>query len=304
MTGFRRWIGRQGRALKFWRQERKIRKLFRKHLGFEGDFENPVSYCEKIQFRKLYGNHAFYGRLADKVLVRDTVRERVGADVLIPLLGVHDRLENGILEALPRSFVIKISNASKWNEIVFDKDTMDRHRTIRYFNRKVRKRYSRKFGEVHYDYSTPRILIEELLLDDERLPWSTYFFCYNCANEFDFALCITSPDGKHKGHYDSRRNLIEGNLEPGMEETHVHPRNFDRMVEIARELSRGIDFVRVDLYSTGERVFFSEMTFTSGAGLRVIENPVRAEMRNRMWELDRGNPMLYRDPAAVRAGKI
>lgn len=301
---FLNWVERQGRAFRFWRQERKIRKLFRKHLGFEGDFENPGSYCEKIQFRKLYGNHAFYGRLADKVLVRDIVRERVGGDVLIPLLGVHERLDDGTLEALPRSFVIKISNASKWNEIVFDKDAMDRHRTIRYFNRKVRKRYSRKFGEVHYDYCPPRILVEELLLDDGRLPWSTYFFCYNGSKGFDFALCITSPDGKHKGHYDSRRNLIEGNLEPGMEEIHVHPGNFDRMVEIARELSRGIDFVRVDLYSTGERVFFSEMTFTSGAGLKVIENPVRAEMRNRMWELDRGNPSLYRNPADVRAGRI
>lgn len=292
------------RALRFRRQERKNRKLFRKHLGFEGNFENPQTYCEKIQFRMLYGNHAFYGRLADKVLVRDTVKERVGEDVLIPLLGVYDRLDDRILESLPRSFVIKISNASKWNEIVFDKDMMDRHRTIRYFNRKVRKRYSRKFGEVHYDYCTPRILVEELLLDDGRLPWSTYFFCFNGSKGFDFALCITSPDGKHKGHYDNRRNLIEGNLEPGMEETHVYPGNFDRMVEIARELSRGIDFVRVDLYSIGESVFFSEMTFTSGAGLRVIENPVRAEMRSRMWELDRHNPLLYRNPADVRAGRI
>ena len=292
------------RALRFRRQENKIRKLFRKHLGFEGNFEYPESYCEKIQFRKLYGNHAFYGRLADKVLVREYVKERVGEDGLIPLLGVYDHLDDGILESLPRSFVIKISNASKWNEIVFNKNQMNRRRTIRYFNRKLKKRYSRKFGEVHYDYCTPRILVEELLLDDGSLPWSTYFFCFNGSKGFDFALCITSPDGQHKGHYDSRRNLIEGNLEPRMEGTRVHPANFDRMVEIARELSRGIDFVRVDLYSTGERVFFSEMTFTSGAGLRLIENPVRAEMRNRMWELDRHNPSLYRNPAEVRAGRI
>jgi len=238
------------------------------------------------------------------VSVRDYVRERVGEDVLVPLLGVHDRLDDDILLGLPQSFVIKISNASKWNEIVVDKARMDRRRTIRYFNRKVGKRYSRKFGEVHYDYSTSRIVIEELLLDGTGLPWSTSFFCYNGSKGFDFALRVTSPDGRHKSHYDHSRNLIEGNLAPEMEAAHVHPDNFGMMTEIARELSRGIDFVRVDLYGIGERVFFSEMTFTSGAGLFVIENPARAEMRNRMWELDRNNPLLYRNPADVRAGRI
>jgi len=292
------------RALRFRLQEGKIRRLFLKHSKFEGNFENPSTHAEKVQFRKLYGNHAFYGRLADKVLVRDYVKERLGGDVLVPLLGVCDRLDDDILLGLPQSFVIKISNASKWNEIVPNKARMDRHRTIRYFNRKVRKKYSRKFGEVHYDYSTPRIVIEKLLLDGTQLPWSSAFFCYNGSKGFDFTLCVISPDGRHTGHYDRGRNLIEGNLAPEMEATRVHPGSFGRMAEIARELSRGIDFVRVDLYGIGERVFFSEMTFTPGAGLGVIENPARAEMRNRMWELDRHNPLLYRNPADVRAGRI
>ena len=75
------------------------------------------------------------------------------------------------------------------------------------------------------------------------------------------------------------------------------------MVDIARELSRGIDFVRVDLYGIGDRIFFGEMTFTPGAGFGVIQNLIRKKMRDTMWELDRHNPMLYLDPADVRAGK-
>jgi hypothetical protein len=45
------------------------------------------------------------------------------------------------------------------------------------------------------------------------------------------------------------------------------------------------------------------MTFTPGAGFGVIQNPIRRKMRDTMWELDRHNPMLYLDPADVRAGK-
>ena len=39
------------------------------------------------------------------------------------------------------------------------------------------------------------------------------------------------------------------------------------MISTARALSRGFPFVRVDLYSNGERVIFGEMTWYPGGGL-------------------------------------
>ena len=144
------------------------------------------------------------------MLVRDYVRERVGEEVLVPLFGVHDRLDETILDGSPSSFMIKVSNASGLNEVVRNKEKMDYRRTIRYFN---------------------------------------------------------------------------------------------RMLEIARELSRGIDFVRVDLYNVCGKIFFGEMTFTTSAGFKVYHNPALNELRDTMWELDRDNPMLYRDPVAVRTGR-
>lgn len=291
------------RAFAIWRQRQKIRRLFRREVGFDGDFENPKTHWEKIQYRKLYGNHEFYGRLADKFLVRDYVRERVGEEVLVPLLGVHDRLDGKILEGLPSSFMIKVSNASGWNEIVRDKTRMDKPRTIRYFNRKLGKRFSRKFGERHYDFCTPRILIEEIIGGEEESPWDYRFFCYNGSQGFDCRLCLDTPDGLFSGYFDEEWKLTDGNLSPEMAGEKARPRDLPKMVEIARKLSRGIDFVRVDLRHCRGKIFFGEMTFTSCAGFLVYPTPALNELRNRMWELDRGNPMLYRDPAAVRAGR-
>jgi hypothetical protein len=292
------------KAFRVWRQRQKIRRLFRREVGFEGDFENPETHWEKVQFRKLYGNHEFYGRLADKLLVRDYVRKRVGEEVLVPLLGVHDRLDETILDGLPGSFVIKVSNASGWNEIVRDKGKMDYRRTIRYFNRKVKRNFSRNCGEVHYDYSEPKILIESLLLaEDGELPWDLNFYCYNGSKGFDYCLHATSADRVFEGHFYRNETLIEGNLSSGMIETHLRAENFDRLLEIARELSGGIDFVRVDLYNFCGKIFFGEMTFTTSAGFKVYHNPALNELRDTIWELDRYNPMLYRDPAAVRAGR-
>ncbi len=38
------------------------------------------------------------------------------------------------------------------------------------------------------------------------------------------------------------------------------------MKEIARELSKNIPFVRVDLYEVDKKIYFSELTFTPCAG--------------------------------------
>ncbi len=45
------------------------------------------------------------------------------------------------------------------------------------------------------------------------------------------------------------------------------PANFEAMKEYARILSKEFDFVRVDLYDTGDRVYFGELTFTPKTGI-------------------------------------
>lgn len=44
------------------------------------------------------------------------------------------------------------------------------------------------------------------------------------------------------------------------------PITFDRMVDVARQLSAGLDFIRVDLYEVKGKIYFSELTFFPSAG--------------------------------------
>jgi len=44
------------------------------------------------------------------------------------------------------------------------------------------------------------------------------------------------------------------------------PDNFDKMIEIAKKLSKGTDFIRVDLYNVNGRVIFGELTNYPEAG--------------------------------------
>jgi hypothetical protein len=114
-------------AIRRWQVGARFRRVFGRPF-------NPLAptLCEeKVQYRKLYGNHALYGFLADKYRVREFVTERVGARYLVPLLGVHDRLTPAVFTDLPDRFIIKATHGCKWHQIVRDRSRLDVDATVR-----------------------------------------------------------------------------------------------------------------------------------------------------------------------------
>jgi hypothetical protein len=281
-------------------QRRRIRRRFREATGIEGDFENPRSHQEKVQFRKLYGNHAFYAAVADKYRVRDYVADKVGERYLVPLLGVFDRLRPEDFAPLPRRFVIKANHGCKWHEIVRDKSRLDIPATVRRFNRYMRATYGVESGERHYALIRPRIVIEELLPGpDGGCPWDYCFFSYNSPQGFDYAWSLVAPDGRSAA-FTREGEVLSSQLSRAQLARHREPRNFEEMVEVARLLSADFDFVRVDLYNIEGQVFFGELTCTPHQGYAPVTQTRRQRLRDEMWHLDALNPRLYRAPAAFR----
>src|ERR1035441_6690156 len=131
-------------------QRQLIRRRFKATLGYAGDFENPKTYQEKVQFRKLYGNHAFYASVADKYRVRSYVAAKVGDKYLIPLLGAYDRLHSSVFDKLPEQFIIKANHGCKWHQVVYDKSKLDIDKAVRRFNKLCQRRFGWKSGERHY----------------------------------------------------------------------------------------------------------------------------------------------------------
>ena len=44
------------------------------------------------------------------------------------------------------------------------------------------------------------------------------------------------------------------------------PKMYEKMIEIAKDFSKGFSFVRVDLYEINNRIYFSEITFSPCGG--------------------------------------
>ncbi len=279
-------------------QRVRVRRQFKYHMGYYGDFENPRSYQEKLQFRKIYGNHEFYALAADKYRVRDYVASRVGERYLIPLLAAHDRLAPQHFASLPDRFIIKANHGCKWHQVVRDKSTLDIAAAVHRFNTYARSRYGWDSCERHYRFIEPKILIEELLEGNTGgCPWDYSFFAYNSPAGFDYAYAIVAPDGRGAA-FTKDGELQVSKIPPQELAPHLSPANFAEMLEVARILSADFDFVRVDLYSVGAKVYFGELTCTPHQGYGPIDEPQRQRMRDEMWQLDAYNRLLYKAPAA------
>ncbi|MBE8952411.1 MAG: hypothetical protein SR1Q7_04625 [Quinella sp. 1Q7] len=98
---------------------------FRQRMRRQLDFNNVRTFTEKLQWIKLYDATPIKSRLADKYLVRRWVADKIGAQYLIPLLGVWDDFDDTDFDELPDQFVLKCNHGSGMNIIVRDKSKFD-----------------------------------------------------------------------------------------------------------------------------------------------------------------------------------
>lgn len=116
------------------------------------------------------------------------------------------------------------------------------------------------------------ILIINEIIDIHKLDYDLKdykFFCFNGEPRFlkvDFGRFIEH----HANYYDLDWNLLpfgEIGLEPDPTHVEERPENFERMLGIARKLSKGIPFLRVDLYNISGKIYFGELTFFPASGM-------------------------------------
>ena len=98
---------------------------FRKKTGRPPNYQNPLTFTDKLAWMRLYDHNPLYTQLVDKIAVRDYVRERVGEDVLIPQYGVWKSAEDIDFDSLPNSFVLKCNHESGFVIICRDKELLD-----------------------------------------------------------------------------------------------------------------------------------------------------------------------------------
>jgi hypothetical protein len=260
-------------------------------LGYRPDLRHPRTYNEKLAWRILHDRNPLIPLTTDKVAVRDYVAEKVGPDVLIPLLGVYERAVDIPWDELPRSFVLKGAHGCMMNLIVHDKESLDRWEVLRTAEKWLRTNYYEESRERAYREIPRRLIIEELLTDEDGEVPADYKFMV-----FHGRVALIRL---HTGRFgDHRVNFFDADLRP-VAVRQVYPTapglqlppEVRDMIPLAETLAADFDYARIDLYHARGRAWFGEITHHDG----------NAHVWFRPPEFDAALGSLWTSPAAAAA---
>ncbi len=268
----------------FWINDRIYLKLyFYLRMNKKGDFKNPKTFSEKLQWLKLNNRNQSYTSMVDKYLVKDYVSNKIGAKYIIPTIGVWDNFEDIDFDKLPESFVMKCTHDSGGLVICKNKKGLDIEQAKNKIQKSLNYNYFYAGREWVYKDVQPRIIVEKYMSEKGSEDLKDYkIFCFNGEPKIiqvDFDRFIN-----HKRNmYDTEWNLLDFELQyPKDVDTIIDkPHKLSKMLELARDLSKDIPFLRVDFYIIDGELFFGELTFFPGCGVEKIQ-PLK-------WENKLGN---------------
>ena len=234
------------------------------------DLKHPKNIDEKIYWLSLNTDTTLWSTLADKYAVRDYVKDRCGEGVLNKLLGVWDNPDEIDFEKLPQSFVIKTNNGCATNIIVKDKSKLNIAETRQKLRAWLNYPYGIMVGEPHYLRIVPKIIAEELLVQDGDRSKSLVdykFFCIDGRPTFFFFFCDRKPNSHEykENLYDAEWNACpQYFVNDDILKDFAKPACYDELLKHVRELAKGFKVVRVDFYVIDNKPIFGELTFTPG----------------------------------------
>ena len=247
--------------------------------GYSIDLSNPRTFNEKLQWMKLYYHKPEFTTMVDKYAVKQYIAEKLGAEYVIPLLGVWDRPEDIDFDKLPNQFVLKCNHTSLIGLIICkDKSKLDINATIRELKRGLNNNYFKSCREWPYKDVKRKIIAEEYKEDESGTELKDYkLYCFNGEPKF---CQVDFGKGNGKKRTDFTRNIYDMDWN-FLDIQYNHPNDptmliqkplqFEKMKELARILAKGEPFMRTDFYSIGNQILFSEITFYPIAGFGWVE---------------------------------
>lgn len=252
-------------------------KIFDVQLRFgrKLDLKNPKTLADKVSYIELHDRSPLASVCTDKYEVRKYVEERGLADILVPLVGgPWTSVDEVKFTTMPSSFVLKATHGYKMNYIVPDSSELDWKKCRKSMKAWLNTTFGTYTIEPHYKDIPHRIYAENYLGNMSDLI-DYKFHCLNGEPEFVLAIADRKCEGGER--MQATLNLFDMNWKriPEIQSVGLEvagcgdvpkPMLFDEMIGVARRLSEGFKFVRVDLYEKNGKIYFGELTFTPAMG--------------------------------------
>ena len=236
-------------------------------MGYPCDLADPKTFNEKIQWLKLNERTELHTQCADKLAVRQFVKERLGDQYLIPLLKVFDNSEQVSVDEIGRSsFVIKTNHDSGTVFIVKESKEVDFPLIKSKLKQKLSTNYYPKNREWQYKNIKPKVIVEQLLLTERGdIPNDYKVHCFNGKPKF-IQVDTARFSNHQRAIFDVDWNLVDVEYVYEMAKGVCKPASLTEMLRCAERLSEGFSFARVDFFDCDGKLFFGEISFHPESG--------------------------------------
>ncbi len=248
------------------------------------NLEKPRTFTEKIHYRMLYDRRPILTLFADKILVRDYVRARVGEKYLTTIYQIAKSPEEIDWSSLPERYFAKTNHGSSMNIFMdpFARSEKAIETMKGILRRWLNTDYSDYCGEWCYRNIPEKVVyVEEDLGSPDKRPIDWKFHLFDGK-----VYCFSVHKDRRSNFYDRNLRLLNvKQLQENFSETLIFPDNMEEMFFVAERLAEGMDYVRVDLYNIDGRIVFGELTNYPHAGLAPFDPPEFDDELGAQWKL-------------------
>lgn len=238
---------------------------FRKQHGYKMDFQNPCTLDEKLNWLLANRIGSEYGIYADKVRVRDYVKEKGFEELLPTIYGVWEHAKEIPIKELPGQFILKCNHASgdDYYEIVRNKEDVKWDAVLDRLEKMLHTNYAKLRCQYQYDAIKPLVYAEELLDDGQGKRMNDYkVFCYY-GKPYCIMVCEGRGSDLHRAFYDTEWNFLDYTKATSERDRAMkRPKGLKIMLEASKVLAEQFPFARMDFYDVDGRVYFGEITLT------------------------------------------
>lgn len=259
------------KSLRFLPDKSYIKLYYRLRVGRKLNMDNPVTLNEKLQWLKFNYRFPLQSIVSDKLLVRDYIKEKIGEEYLIPLLGSWKEFDDIDFSLLPEKFVLKCNHDSGGLVVCTNKDKLNQLKAKNKIEKSLKNNFFYIGREYQYRNIKPMILCEKFISDNGKVPMDYKIYCFNGVPDVILVCRDRFSKNTHRASYfffDQEWNFQP--LDKGDENLQdidiPKPENLDKMIEIAAKLSKDFLFARIDLYNINGKIYFGEITLSPNSG--------------------------------------
>ena len=231
------------------------------------DIDNPKNIVDRIANYKIYDTSEYKQDWSDKIKVYNELDKLGLSEIGIPYNFKYGKVSEADLNFNNR--ILKCNHGSGWNIV-----SNNKIEATKIINQYLDLNYAYVAGyEWQYENINPGIVIQPIL---ESQPLDYQFYCEDgnviaidiqqkIAKSIIKHISFTGVDGKPLDYYIGAEPILKTIPILFMD-------TIKEMITIAELIAKDKKFVRVDLFSINNKIYFCEATFTPCSGVLDITN--------------------------------